>query len=514
MNEQSPQPQVPETPPKPHWLNFALPIVGVVLVGGVLTYLLFVEQLSLSALFSGHAPGNRASVTLPEKLNVILILTDDQSFESISKMPYLSSRTDWITFDHAYENVALCCPSRSSILSGEYDTHTGVQNNGGDVNGENLDESGTLPVWLHAAGYETAMIGKYLNGWPWGRALYTPPGWDDWQPLLKPYNYFDFPLYNNGTQEHYGKDDSDYQTDVLSGKAVDFITNAKPPFFLYFAPHAPHAPFQPAPKYEDTYASAPPVHAPDFEEADVSDKPQYIQDRKLDSKTLDPATQDADRMHQWEMLLSIDDAMKAFDAELAKRGIATTTVMIFMTDNGYAHGEHRWVAKRCPYDVCAQTPLLIRYPGQDPRHIQDLAMNIDIPATIAAIAGAEPNVPQDGYSLLPLITGSTTTSLRDGVLEHWIGDKSLPAFWSVRTEQYRYTEYGTGEKELYDYAKDPYELTNKVNDPAYASIQATLATQLAALKADALAPIPASDMPPPPNYVIQDKNYKDQPDDE
>ncbi|HVW71543.1 MAG TPA: sulfatase [Candidatus Paceibacterota bacterium] len=514
-----------------HWINIVLPIIGLVLLLGVGTRLVFAEHMPLAAVVTAvtHGSGNSSSrpslasatpspvsttASSSQKLNVILFLTDDETFESIAKMPYLSSRTDWITFDHAYENVALCCPSRSSILTGEYDTHTGVQNNGGHDNGENLNESATLPVWLHSAGYQTALIGKYLNDWPWGRGLYVPPGWDDWVTLLRTegsdeYAYFNYDLDDNGSVEHFGSSTEDYETDVLTGKALDFLSTTTTPFFLEFTPHAPHAPFVPAPKYAHTYDSEPVVHHADFHEADVSDKPAYI--RAIPQFPLSNSD-DTDRRHQWDMMLSLDDSMKAFDQELATRGLASTTVMIFMTDNGYAHGEHRWETKRCPYDVCAETPLLIRYPGQSARHIQNLVTNLDIPATIAEIASTTPNIPQDGASLLPLITGSSTP-WRDGVLQHWIGSNNLPDFWSIRTSQYRYTEYGTGEKELYDYSVDPYELTNKAGTSGYVTIQANLAAELADLKADAQSTTTVA-MPPRPNYTIVNPNFHDEPSDE
>jgi arylsulfatase A-like enzyme len=456
-------------------------------------------------------------------MNVVFVLTDDQApFQSVDKMPYLSSRTDWITFDNAYENVSVCCPSRAAILSGQYDTHNSVQDNGGGEHGGVLfNESGTLPVWLDQAGYQSALVGKYLNHWPFGRELYMPPGWDSFiemEPSKEA--YFNYDLYENGVMKSYGGEPKDYQTNVLADKAVRFLETAKPPFFLYFTPHAPHKPFTPAPKYEHAYDATAIDVPPSTNEADVSDKPKYIRD--LGTKAQE--TLDDNRRSQWEMLLSVDDAMKRMDQVLEARGIASSTVVIFMTDNGYAFGEHRWRAKRCPYDVCMKTPLYIRYPGQAPRRIDDLASNIDIASTIAEIAGVTPNVPQDGHSLLPLITGVGNAPTRDAVLEHWVGRTDedpkaeeggyLPAFWSVRTKQYRYTEYETGEKELYNYAVDPFELDNQANKPVYTAIQSDLAAKLATLKAQAETPISASALPARPNYVIADPNWTDAPDDE
>lgn len=119
----------------------------------------------------------------PSQPNIILVLTDDQTLD-IGHMPYLSSRTDWTSFTNAFENVSLCCPSRASILTGQYDTHHGVMNNTGSANGQALDESNTLPVWLKSAGYTTGLVGKYLNGYPFQRGPYIPPGWDTWDTFI------------------------------------------------------------------------------------------------------------------------------------------------------------------------------------------------------------------------------------------------------------------------------------------------------------------------------------------
>jgi arylsulfatase A-like enzyme len=422
--------------------------------------------------------------------NIVLILTDDETLESVAKMPYLSSRTDWSTFDNAFENVSLCCPSRASILTGQYDTHTGVLDNTGAHDGRKLNEANTLPVWLHRVGYRTALIGKYLNGYPWTRGNYIPPGWDDWHAFLTPpgVNYFGYKLNENGVVHSYDAATADYSTDVLASKAVNFVQSAPTPFFLYFAPHAPHPPFIPAPRHAGVYATAPVRHSPNFNEADVSDKPAFI--RRLGLR--DAARMDRDRRHQWEMMLAVDEGIKKIDAALAARGQLGNTVEIFLTDNGFAHGEHRWEAKRCEYDVCMHSPLMIRYPGQPARHIPDLAQNIDMAATIADIAGAIPGLAQDGISLVPLIKG-TATSRRTELLEHWGGGGTVglgtpPNFWAIRTRRYLYVELVTGEKELYDYTVDPFELGNKAGKSAYASVQRDLAMRLAALKMKAMSP--------------------------
>ena len=134
------------------------------------------------------------------KPNIVVILTDDQTFESVSKMPYLSTRKDWITFTKAFDNVAVCCAARATILTGQYDTHTGVLNNAGKDSGTQLDESETLAKWLDNKGYRTALIGKYLNNYPWDRGNYVPKGWDKWFVFSEPPGplYYGYTI-NDGT---------------------------------------------------------------------------------------------------------------------------------------------------------------------------------------------------------------------------------------------------------------------------------------------------------------------------
>jgi len=118
--------------------------------------------------------------------NVIIILTDDQSIDTLPSdppaMPWLQARIadpqdHWTWFPNAFVNTPLCCPSRATLLTGLYSHHTGVQDND---DGHLLDERATLAVRLHDAGYRTGLIGKYLNLYPFGRGPYMPPGWDRW----------------------------------------------------------------------------------------------------------------------------------------------------------------------------------------------------------------------------------------------------------------------------------------------------------------------------------------------
>lgn len=448
-----------------------------------LTLLLVLGLAGLSpAVAPRAAPSPPAALDRP---NIVLVLTDDQTYEAVARMPYVSSQ-QWVSFDRAYVENALCCPSRAAILTGQYDYHNRVVNN---ATGLLLDERTTLPTWLQAAGYRTALVGKYLNAYPFNRAPYTPAGWTDWHVpygsgLYQQYNYN---LDDNGVLSRRGNAPSDYQVDVLRDTAVRLIesTPATQPLFLYFAPTSTHWPWRAPPRYSTAFGTTAMPHYPNQTERSMAGKPAYL--RRL---PLLPLSQmDAERRAEWRGSLAVDDAVRGIDAALAATGRASDTVLVFMSDNGYAFGAHRWRTKRCEYEECAHVPLLVRYPGQSARVDHRLVTNVDLASTFAQLAGATPTIPQDGASLVPLVT-QTGAAIRTGVLLHWAGGDQLgnptpdavPAYWGLRTERYRYVELATGERELYDLAVDPYELRNVVADPAYVQIRSALAAQLAKAK--------------------------------
>ncbi len=434
------------------------------------------------------------SASAASRPNIVLILTDDQTMESVAKMPHVGTRTDWIRFRRAFVQNAMCCPSRATILTGRYDTHTRVQNNGQTGN---FDASNTVAVWLKRNGYRTALIGKYLNNYPSAFASSgypVPPGWTTFQAVVDPnpgtYGQYEWDLAADGVAHHYGSAPADYQLDVLAGRARGFIANSgSTPFFLYFAPTATHGPWIASPRRTGMFDGAPvPRVAGLFNEPDVSDKPAYIKTHAVQ----DPALMDERRRKHWAAVVSLDDAVKSLDAQLVSSGDYDDTVVILMTDNGYAFGEHRWHGKACEYAVCNQTPLLVRWPGHAAKDVWRLVSNVDIASTVAGLAGVTPAAPQDGRSLVPLLTGTVST-WRTGLLLHWPGHIArkpgdpdyVPPFWGIRTADHLYVEIGTGERELYDLKNDPNELANLAGRPAYATVQEQLRRRLAELKATA-----------------------------
>ena len=452
-----------------------------------------VVVVSLLVTFAASTPPaqSAAKVEADGPPNIVLILSDDQAPDLLAKMPYTNGRSDWTRFSNAFVNNPLCCPSRATILSGQYSHHHHVEENN---LGNRFDASSTVATWLNSAGYRTGLVGKYLNGYPFGRPLFKPPGWDSWYSFTSEPQYYNYSLYENTVKRSYGSDVSAYSTDVLTSKAVSFIkSSSSDPFFLYYAPKTPHNPFDIAtprhlndPTCAEVASSS--FDRPNFAEADVTDKPLWVRKRPLPNRTIERTH----RRQQCEMLLSLDDGVRSIFSALSSRGVLDNTVVIYMTDNGYANGVHRVITKRCEYEECISTPLLIRYPFAPHRSVESIASNVDIAPTIADLAGATPTRSQDGYSLVPLLQAGSPPPVwpndQDGLLIHYIGfgtsadPSGIPLYWGVRTRGFKYVELSTGERELYDLNADPYELQNRAGQTGYLFRQAEMKAKLGRLK--------------------------------
>jgi N-acetylglucosamine-6-sulfatase len=467
--------------------------------------------LTMGATSVAAAPPAGGAPRTTAHPNVVLILTDDQTFDALAPgspevMPHLESEladpaSGWIGYSNFFFNNPLCCPSRATILTGRYSHHTGVEDNSG---GSHLDESSTVATWLDAAGYRTGLVGKYLNDYPFGRGDYKPPGWDYWAVHTGKGNlgYFDYTLFESpdgsstGTRVDYKFGASDYSTLALTALGTDFIeqTPDGTPFFLDLSLAAAHGDWKPQDIYANAFDGVTPPHDPSFNEDDVSDKPAWVQRLpRLDAAGI--AASDEGKIRHYETLRSVDDSVAAIESTLASAGVLDDTVIIFMTDNGYQFAEHRWAGKRCEYDVCLRSPFLVRFPGATSHDDPHLLSNVDVAPTIAALAGATPTISVDGVSFAPLLTGQPPPPWRTGVLIHNAADGSdaVPTWWGVRTADYAYVELAAPADpdapnvELYDLtgqlgAADPFELQNRALNPEYAAVRAQLAEQLAELQ--------------------------------
>jgi len=440
--------------------------------------------------------------------NVIVILTDDQPFHTVDYMPAVKNQlmAGGVVFENGFSTTPLCCPSRVSILSGQYvhthEVYTDRMPMGG---APKFDDTTSMAIWLQDAGYRTAYFGKYLNGYedlvPYG---VVPPGWDEWQAFLGKnikadddigslQYYFNFSASENGTPVEYLKSKKNFSTDVVTNSALAFIRDQRDtPFFMMVGYYNPHSPYISAPRHKDTFRASGDYwdwvqyRPPNFNEEDIRDKPDYIGE-------LSPfSPEEVDTVHKQILrsLLSVDDGVASITAALDKAGLSQNTIIVFLSDNGLTLGDHRFGAtKNCPYESCIKVPFVVYAPGYyAPRTDTHLVANIDLAPTIAQWTGASVPDGVDGVSMKSLLENPSSVWRDDILLEHWPTEEGvgsiIPQFYSVRTLEWKYTEYSTGETELYDLVNDPYELENLAGKGKYKEIQAELVVKLQELKAE------------------------------
>jgi len=419
-------------------------------------------------------PANPAAVPLGNPgsgpRNVVVILTDDQPERTLAGMPHLQSDlvAKGVTFTNAVVSNPLCCPSRATLLTGLYAHETGVWDNSARYGGWSHFvpwEPFTIAVRLHDAGYTTAFLGKYVNGYGVESNPPVPPGWDRWFAFVPSgaANYFDYTLNVDGTLQRRGHEPEDYSTDVLAAEAERFIRGADGPFFLVIATYAPHQPFVAAPRH----AGAPVAVelGPAYNEADMSDKPRW-------ARRLQPVHAEAQAVAQVQMLMAVDDLVGRVTRALEERGRLADTAVIYTSDNGLAWGEHRWLWKSAPWEESIGVPLVVRADGVTARgHNGDLVANTDIAPTIAELAGLPP-LPADGRSLAPLLRGERPLEWRTYVTLESLRFRpsraplaQIPSYCGLRARSLTYVQYATGEEELYDLRADPWQLQNLAVEP-------------------------------------------------
>ena len=446
----------------------------------------------------------------PTSPNIVLILTDDQDL-TLDSMDYMPLTRELIgqqgmTFENFFAPVPLCCPARASLLRGQHAHNTDILWNlpplGGFQKFFDLGmEDATIATALQDAGYRTALIGKYLNGYPDpDKPTHVPPGWDRWwvPTTDSAYASYDYTVNEDGDLVYYGEDPDDYITDVIAAQTIRFITETsrlsqETPFFVMASIYAPHSPSVPAPRHTDLYSDAVAPRTPSFNESDMSDKPPFMQ--AFPSLTIsDTVNMNIAYRNQKRSLAAVDELVASVIQTLDNEGLLSNTYVVFTSDNGLHMGQHRVLSgKGMPYEADIRMPLLIRGPGVPTDVVRnDLTAIIDLAPTFADIAGAELAVPSDGRSLLPLLHDTEPQPWRTAILlEHWQppinettdsrlaleapdpGDAQLmgrpssletPDYSGIRTLDYKIIKRVRSAVELYDIDQDWDEIYNQAGD--------------------------------------------------
>jgi N-acetylglucosamine-6-sulfatase len=441
----------------------------------------FLGTLTATPL-AARAAGRPGAVNGARPRNVVLILSDDHRYDFMSflggpswlRTPGLDRMASGgAHLTNAFVSTSLCSPSRASILTGLYAHRHGIVDNNSPV------PRGTrfFPAELQTAGYRTAFMGK----WHMGHEDDAPqPGFDRWISFRGQGEYHNPTLNIDGTRVR----QEGYTTDILTDHALEWIEqNREQPFFLYLSHKAVHAMFEPAPRHLGLYEKEPipwPSSMADTEE-NYRDRPGWVRAQRNSWHGVDYAYHgalDLDLFYRryCETLLALDESVGRVLDAVEKLGLADSTLVLYMGDNGFCLGEHGLIDKRHMYEESMRVPLLAWGPGliASGTRVEQLVQNIDLAPTILAAAGAIAGADFDGRSFLPLLRGESVP-WRDAVFYEYYWERNYPqtpTVHGIRTEQYKFMRYhGIWDlDELYDIAADPHEMTNLIRRPEHAAL--------------------------------------------
>ena len=466
--------------------------------------------LSASIVLVCSASAIQAQATTPTREtrpNIIFILADDFAMNLVQFMPnVLAMQKEGATFSNYFVAASLCCPSRSSIFTGAYPHNTGVLTNQPPDGGFGVfmsrgDESRTFALALQKAGYRTAMLGKYLNGYlPVRHGV--PAGWTEWDVGGNGYPEFNYNLNQSGRLQHYGTTPEAYLTDVVGGLADQFIRkSSSQPFFVEVATFAPHAPYIPAPRDSAAFPGLVAPRTSMFGARPGPDAPAWLKGipvlRPAEIAQIDRAF----RMRA-QSVLAIDKMIGQLRATLAALGIDKKTYIVFSSDNGLHMGDYSLrPGKMTPFDIDIHVPLIVIGPGvRQGTTVSQIVQNVDLAPTFAQLAGNTGPLVPDGRSLVPLMletaSGDVAPDWRHFALvehHHPTDDPTdpdhpepfsanPPTYNAIRGGTYLYVEYDHGDRSYYDLTRDPLELKNVI-----ASVAADRLAQLHAALTAAIA---------------------------
>jgi N-acetylglucosamine-6-sulfatase len=455
-------------------------------------------SLLLVLLVGGLFSSLRADTKKPD---VLFVLLDDLRWDALGYMghPYVKTpnldrlREQGAVMANAFVTTSICCPSRATFLTGTLANRHGViDNESADYNPE---VTPPLTKYLQEAGYRTAMIGK----WHMGNSGAPRPYFDFWLSF-KGQGVYNDPLFNIDGKKVQQKG---YTTDLLTDYAIDFIKRqpTNQPFFVMLSHKAVHEPFMPAPRHKDAFGADAKLAQPPSYSEDFADKPAWqrrqaaretrwhYRTRELEEEKL-PAAIPADPwkgydkyVDQLRCLAAVDEGIGKIIALLRERGTLDNTLIVFTSDNGYFHMEHRRWDKRLAYEESLRIPMLVVYPGhiQPGSTINQLVTNADFAPTILAYAGLPVPAQMQGASMKPLFEEKNPRWRNAVFYEYWKElVHSIPTMTALRTDRYKLITYPeiNDLDELYDLAQDPHEMRNLARDPAQAGLHAAMKAQL------------------------------------
>ncbi len=443
-----------------------------------------------------------------QRPDVLFVLLDDLRHDALSFLdhPYVKTpnidrlRERGAHMKNAFVSTSICCPSRASFLTGAYANRHGVIDN--DTSEINPSVTPPINQVLKGAGYSTAMIGK----WHMGHYGHRRPDWDYWLSFNGQGKYVD-PTFTIGDKKvnHKG-----YTTDLLTDKAIDFIEQhpKDKPYFVMLSHKAVHGPFQPAKRHKDAYGKGLTAIETKSWSTDLKHKPKWqIRDQvspvKWDYRTRDieghalpdkiplkPWPKTTKHVDQFRCLAAVDEGLGRIFEMLEKRGTLNKTLIVFTSDNGYFHMEHRRWDKRLAMEETMRIPMIWAYPGhiEAGSTVEEMVMNIDFLPTVLDYVGIEAPKSVQGKSMRTCFEDSRP-AWRDQVFyEYWTDlVHSIPTMTALRTERHKLIQYPSIDDldELYDLESDPEEMNNLAVSPEYAELHQKLIVRLDEQKKDA-----------------------------
>uniref|UniRef100_H2YCP4 Sulfatase N-terminal domain-containing protein n=1 Tax=Ciona savignyi TaxID=51511 RepID=H2YCP4_CIOSA len=440
------------------------------------------------------------------KPNIVIFLTDDQDvlLGSMDVMKHTRERfiKKGATFNNAFTTSPICCPSRSSFLTGCLYSH----NHNVLTNNDNCSsiawqvkhESRSFATYLNKTGYTTAYFGKYLNEY---NGSYVPQGWDNWVGLIRNSRYYNYTLRVNSVKEsHRNSYEKDYFTDLIVNRSMEYFQERKnvdpdTPILSILSFPAPHGSEDGAPQYQHLYANVTSHITPSFDYGPNLDKHWIISRIKVPMDETQHRFSATLQQKRLQTLRSVDDAVDRFVTMLEDTGELNNTYLLYTSDHGFHIGQFGLAkGKSMPYDFDIRVPLFMRGPGiEEGMSVNEIVLNIDMAPTILGIAGVDVPDWMDGRNFMPIVkrlpvnppwrdsflvergkiphskvhlARPTLPSKQERIIQSrcYCTNSNNNTYWCVRiinaTSNLLYCEFITGFVEYYDLNTDPYQRSN------------------------------------------------------